>query len=143
MLRALLRSLLTRQPTPVSLADARSRAARGAAFLDGTDPGWHGRLRTDTLALGDGQACVLGQLHGEFRLGLFRARVVDGSSARFSFVSPADLGFHARPALGEAEEALDYTFLTRAWREEVAHRRGAPAAASAPPPATLHTPSLS
>ncbi|MDX1420340.1 MAG: hypothetical protein R3181_10270 [Rubricoccaceae bacterium] len=132
MLRALLR-LASRPTPPVSLADARARAARGAAFLDGTDPGWHARLRTDTLALADGQACVLGQLHGEFRLGLLQSRVLDGSSARVAFVSPADLGFHARPSLAAAEEALDYTLLTRAWREEVARRRAAPAP-SAPPP---------
>jgi hypothetical protein len=122
MLRALLR-LATRRPPPASLEDARARAARGAAFLDGTDPGWHGRVRPGTLSLADGQACVLGQLHGEFRLGLFRARVFDGSSAPLSFVSPVDLGFHARQGLDGAAEALDYAFLTRAWREEVARRR--------------------
>lgn len=124
MLRTLAR-LVARRPRPVTLADARARAARGAAFLDGTDPGWHARVRPRDLALADGQACVLGQLHGDFRLGLFRARVFDGSSARIAFVSPVDLGFHARQGLGEAAEALDYAHLTRAWREEIARRRGA------------------
>src|SRR5690606_11422934 len=116
---AMLRRLFARRPTPVSLEDARARAARGAAFLDGTDPGWHGRVSPGALTLSDGQACVLGQLHGEYRLGLFRAGVFDGSSARFSFVSPTDLGFHARRELDEAAAALDYAYLTRAWREEV------------------------
>jgi hypothetical protein len=121
----MLRSFLAARRLPaVSLEDARARAARGAAFLDGTDPGWHERVHAGTLALSDGQACVLGQLHGEFRLGLFRARVFDCSSARIAFVSPVDLGFHAGQDLSEADEALDYTFLTRAWREEVARRCG-------------------
>jgi hypothetical protein len=130
------RSLFARygapSPPQVSLEDARARAARGAAFLDGTDPGWHARVRPGSLALSDGQACVLGQLHGEFRLGLFRSRVFDGSSARIAFVSPVDLGFHAHQALDEAAEALDYTYLTRAWREEVACRLDAGAAVAAP-----------
>ena len=123
MLAPLLRRLVARRPRPVTLEDARARAARGAAFLDGTDPGWHARVRPGALALADGQACVLGQLHGEFRLGLFRARLFDGSSARVSFVSPVDLGFYSRSELDEAAEALDYAFLTRAWREEVGRRQ--------------------
>jgi hypothetical protein len=121
MLRWIRLAVRRRRPT-VSPEDARARAARGGAFLDGTDPGWHVRVRAETLALSDGQACVLGQLHGDYRLGLFRARVFDGSSARFSFVSPVDLGFHARQDLDEADEARDYAFLTRAWLEEIDRR---------------------
>jgi len=107
-----------------SLADARARAARGAAYLDGTDPGWAARVDSRSLELADGAQCVLGQLHGEVRFGLLRSRVWDGSSAPsmrlFAAASPADLGFHARGTGDEA--ALDYAHLTRAWREEVRQR---------------------
>ena len=122
MLRSLFRRVFPPRPLDVSMEDARARAARGAAFLDGTDPGWHDRLSPDVLALSDGQACVLGQLHGDYRLGLFRSRLFDGSSARFSFVSPVDLGFHARPHLDPDALGLDYAFLTRAWIEEIDQR---------------------
>ncbi|MEP0548150.1 MAG: hypothetical protein ABJF88_14535 [Rhodothermales bacterium] len=108
----------------VTLAAARVRAARGAAYLDGADDGWHTRLNTATLELADGASCVLGQLHGGFRHGLLRARVLDLSSAPLASLSPVDLGFQARRDLGEEIEALDYAYLNRAWREELG-RRGA------------------
>ena len=109
----------------VTLDAARARAARGAAYLDGADDGWYTRLNTATLELADGTSCVLGQLHGGFRNGLLRARVLDLSSAPLASLSPVDLGFQARRDLGEEIEALDYAFLNRAWREELG-RRGTP-----------------
>ena len=112
-----------RRLAALTLDAARARAARGAALLDDRDPGWAERVDPGALHLSDGEACVLGQLWGEYRHGLGRARVLDFSSAPGRFVSPVDLGFQAVGDLGDAAEALDYTFLTRAWRDEVAHRQ--------------------
>ena len=109
----------------VTLDAARARAARGAAYLDGADDGWHSRLDAATLELGDGAHCVLGQLHGGFRHGLLRARVLDLSSAPLASLSPVDLGFQAQRDLGAEIEALDYAFLNRAWREEISRRADA------------------
>ncbi len=111
-----------RQVLAVTLDAARARAARGAAYLDAADPGWHTRLDAATLELSDGAHCVLGQLHGEFRRGLLRARVIDLSSAPLASLSPVDLGFHARRDLGAEVEALDYAYLTQAWRAEIEQR---------------------
>lgn len=110
---------------------ARLRAASGAAYLDEADPGWARRLDPATLELADGAHCVLGQLHGAFGRGLIRARVLDPSSAPLASRSPVDLGFQARHDLGPELEALDYAYLTRAWRAEIAQRtesrrRGSP-----------------
>ena len=119
----------SRRLAGLTLDAARARAARGAALLDDRDAGWATRIDPGALALGDGAACVLGQLWGEYRHGLGRARVIDLSSAPTRFVSPVDLGFQAVGDLGEAAESLDYALLTRAWRDEVAARaplRGAP-----------------
>ena len=113
---------LARRQAAVTLEAARTRVQRGAAILDERDPGWHGRIQSNSLELADGQACVLGQLHGDYRLGLGRARVLDFSSAPIASLSPVDLGFQANANLGEAIEALDYAFLTRAWREAVRER---------------------
>lgn len=110
----------------VTLGAARARAARGAAYLDGADDGWHTRLNSATLELADGASCVLGQLHGEFRHGLLRTRVLDLSSAPLASLSPVDLGFQARRDLGDEIEALDYAYLNRAWREELDRRSDAP-----------------
>ena len=111
-----------RRVAALTLDAARARARCGAALLDDQDPGWHARIDPGTLSLGDGGACVLGQLWGDYRLGLGRARILDLSSAPTRFVSPVDLGFQAVGDLGEAAESLDYTFLTRAWRELLAAR---------------------
>ena len=122
-----------RRLAALTLDAARARAAQGARLLDDRDPGWARRIDPGALALGDGAACVLGQLWGEYRHGLGRARVIDLSSAPTRFVSPVDLGFQAVGDLGDAAQALDYALLTRAWRGEVAARtlRGDPT--STPP----------
>ena len=114
----------SRRLAALTLDAARGRAARGAELLDDQDPGWAARIDPGALALGDGAACVLGQLWGEYRRGLGRARVIDLSSAPTRFVSPVDLGFQAASDLGDAAEDLDYTLLTRAWREQLAARVG-------------------
>ena len=111
-----------RRLAALTLDAARARAARGAAVLDDRDNGWADRIDGASLALSDGAACVLGQLHGEYRRGLGRARILDLSSAPTRFVSPVDLGFQAVSDLGDAAQDLDYALLTRAWREEVQHR---------------------
>lgn len=112
----------SRRLAALTLDAARARAAQGATLLDDRQPGWAGRIDPATLALGDGAACVLGQLWGEYRHGLGRARVIDLSSAPTRFVSPVDLGFQAVGDLGDAAESLDYALLTRAWRDEIAGR---------------------
>ena len=111
-----------RRLAAITLDAARRRAARGAAFLDALDPGWASRVDLRRLELADGAACVLGQLHGDYRLGLGRACVLDLSSAPVASLSPVDLGFQATSGVGEAAEALDYALLTRAWREQVRER---------------------
>ncbi len=135
MLRSLRTALADRRQrraaARVSPEWAEARAREGAAYLDGADPGWAGRIDPGSLVLADGQACVLGQLHGEYRRGLSRSRVLDLSSAPTRFVSPIDLGFQASGEGGPEAERLDYAFLTRAWRAEVRQRRDAPLAPEA------------
>lgn len=124
MLRRLRLRRRARRLAALTADAAHARAARGAALLDDRDPGWAARVDPGALHLGDGAACVLGQLWGDYRHGLGRARVIDLSSAPTRFVSPVDLGFQAVGDLGQAAEDLDYAFLTRAWRAEVASRCG-------------------
>jgi hypothetical protein len=111
---------LTRQITPEA---ARERVRRGAAYLDDADPGWHARLDPATLELSDGTCCVLGQLHGDFRLGLGRSALFDLSSAPRASLSPVRLGFLCRQDVPEAVQARDYRYLNRAWRMELAARQ--------------------
>ena len=121
MLRALRHRVAARRHArrlaAITLDAARARAARGADFLDGANPGWAAHVDPDRLELSDGRSCVLGQLHGGYRLGLGRARILNLSSAPIASLSPVDLGFQAIGDLGQDAEDLDYAFLTRAWRE--------------------------
>ena len=132
MIRLLRRRHQARRLAALTLENARARARRGAGLLDDRDPGWAARVDAVSLALEDGRACVLGQLWGEYRSGLGRARVLDLSSAPGRFVSPVDLGFQAVSDLGRAAEDLDYALLTRAWRLEVAERSAPPSRAVGP-----------
>lgn len=97
----------------------RDRVQRGASYLDEVDPGWHRRVNADVLELEDGQHCVLGQLHGEFRLGLGRSRVLTLSSAPRASLSPVAYGFKCVEGVSEKWKDRDYELLTKAWREAV------------------------
>ena len=101
---------------------ARQRVARGADYLDEEHPGWHQHIDPETLELSEGSCCVLGQLHGDFRLGLARASVLDMSSAPRANLSPVDLGFLCVQGVAEVWQAQDYRNLNQAWQDEVARR---------------------
>jgi len=107
----------------VSYESARERAAAGAAFLDEQQPGWYEIIDVDGLELSHGGACVLGQLHGEFRMGLGRAAIFNFSSAPRANLSPVRLGFLCVQGVSAAEQDRDYDLLNAAWREEIRRRR--------------------
>ncbi|WP_232798288.1 hypothetical protein [Salinibacter altiplanensis] len=100
----------------------QERVSRGAAYLDDMDPGWHRRVNAETLELEDGERCVLGQLHGGFRVGLGRSQVLSLSSAPRASLSPVAYGFKCVEGVSEAGKARDYELLTAAWREAVRRR---------------------
>ncbi len=100
----------------------QERVERGAAYLDEVDPGWHRRVNAEALELEDGEQCVLGQLHGGFRLGLGRSQVLSLSSAPRASLSPVAYGFKCVEGVSEAWQARDYELLTAAWREAVRTR---------------------
>lgn len=113
----------------ISEEKVRERVKRGAEYLDEMDPGWHRRVDAETLELEDGRHCVLGQLHGEFRLGLGRSHVITLSSAPRASLSPVAYGFKCVEGVSEEWQARDYELLTEAWRREVRSRQegaGAP-----------------
>lgn len=112
----------TRQITP---GRARERVQRGAEYLDRVDPEWYRRVDSETLELDDGRRCVLGQLHGEFRLGLGRSRLISLSSAPRASLSPVSYGFKCVDNVPEDWQAYDYELLNQAWRQAVRSRQDA------------------
>lgn len=111
-----------RRTRQITAEGVRERVRRGAEYLDEVDPGWHRRVNAETLELEDGKHCVLGQLHGEFRLGLGRSRLISLSSAPRASLSPVDYGFKCVEGVSDAWQARDYELLTAAWREAVRTR---------------------
>lgn len=114
-----------RRARHITYEGARLRAGRGAAFLDGIDPVWFWRVDAEVLEMGDGCACVLGQLHGAFLTGLSRAHLLNFTSAPRPGRSPVELGFLSVPRVCEALQEQDYEYLNQAWREEIRSRREA------------------
>jgi hypothetical protein len=111
-----------RRTQQITEDEVQERVERGATYLDGVDPGWHRRVDAETLELEDGEHCVLGQLHGGFRLGLGRSHVLSLSSAPQASLSPVAYGFKCVEGVSEAWQARDYELLTAAWREAVRKR---------------------
>lgn len=114
----------TQQITPNAV---RERVERGAAYLDDVDPGWYRRVNADTLELDDGKHCILGQLHGEFRLGLGRSHLISMSSAPRASLSPVSYGFKCVEGVSDDWQARDYELLNEAWKEAVRTRQEADA----------------
>lgn len=116
------RTYNTRRVTP---SKVRERVQRGASYLDDVDPEWYRHVNSETLELDDGQHCVLGQLHGEFRLGLGRSHLINVSSAPRASLSPVSYGFKCVEDVPEEWQAYDYELLNEAWTEAVRARQEA------------------
>jgi len=112
-----------RRIASITTAYARQRVRRGATYLDDLDPDWHRRVDPDTLELANGQACVLGQLHGDFRMGLGRAQILNFTSAPRPSLSPVAYGFQCLQRVPDAAQDQDYKLLNQAWQEAIRERQ--------------------
>ena len=119
--------LARRRRRAITPEAAWQRAARGAAYLDEVDPGWYRQVDVRTMELGDASCCVLGQLHGDFRIGLSRSRLLSMGSAPRANLSPVHFGFLCVSHPDPAWQEQDYRYLNRAWQQEVWHRQEGPA----------------
>jgi hypothetical protein len=111
----------------ITLENARERVRRGARYLDEHHPDWHRSIDAESLELSDGSHCVLGQLHGDFRLGLGRSQMINLSSAPRASLSPVAYGFKCVSNVPDEWQDRDYELLNRAWREAVRRRQEDPA----------------
>ena len=112
-----------RQARRITSEAAWERAARGADYLDEVDPGWYRRVDAGTMELAHAACCVLGQLHGDFRAGLSRSRLLSMGSAPRANLSPVHFGFLCEQGVGVALQEADYENLNRAWQGEVWRRQ--------------------
>lgn len=112
-----------RRARRISLTYARARVQRGADYLDEFDPGWYRRVDPQTLELSSGASCILGQLHGDFRMGLSRSHLINLSSAPRASLSPVSYGFQCVSGVSDDAQEQDYEHLNQAWREAVQQRQ--------------------
>ena len=95
--------------------EAEQRVTRGAAYLDHVHPGWHNHIDVGRLKLHDGCGCILGQLCGDYTIGIMALGLVTeavprGFSLRCDDLSPR----MSRPA--------NYQPLQDAWVAAIAAR---------------------
>lgn len=122
-----------RRTRHITLRNARERVQRGASYLDDVDPEWYRRVDAETLELADGKHCVLGQLHGEFRLGLGRSHLITMSSAPRASLSPVSYGFKCVEGVSDEWQDRDYDLLNTAWKDAVRTRQTADPLMDDPP----------
>lgn len=105
----------------LSLEEARTRVARGAAHLDQVRPGWFNRIDVGTLTLSSPCRCVLAQAYSELRSDEYDDDLYTkaAKAAGLRWLGPAketiDLGFYC---YGD-----DYGIVQDAWIEAIADRR--------------------
>jgi len=107
------------------LAVAVSRVERGVAFLDQRMPDWVERVDLNTLDTQHLERCVLGQLFGDYVIGVEELGLKEEGD-RLDEVSVYSLGFQASGDEGQPT----YADLTEAWRAAILERR-APVLATA------------
>jgi hypothetical protein len=92
-----------------STVPIRDRVAAGAVWLDEHGPAdWDARIDLDSLDIGNGYYCILGQVYGHYTTAPFEAR------DPHSFLS-VDRGFNGH--------AFDMPALHEAWRTLILDRR--------------------
>ena len=92
------------------------RAKAGATLLDIVRPGWADQVSPERLDLSDCQACVLGQLYGNYTEGVEKLFAMAENGTRYTVADRA--GFDVVPG-------TTYSTLTKAWRREIEKRRNA------------------
>lgn len=99
-----MRGLLRRLAHPLECR-YRRRVDRGARLLDAKRPDWYDRVNLLTLDMGSRGYCVVGQLYGNYGLGILAVLRVDGRQHGFNAVS------------------WRFSLLDRLWTREVQDRR--------------------
>lgn len=97
------------------------RVAAGAAFLDEHEPGWDQRIDLGRLDIAAGCSCILGQLHGDYGVGLSDSGVIDVDVPGYHLPEEA-YGF---VWIGIDSEITEIRDLTAEWKRLIAARQAA------------------
>ena len=94
----------------------RERVAAGVNMLDQKVPGWDARIDPHGLNIAHVGCCVLGQLFGDYGLGLFKLHLDKKTDV---FTCSSSMG----KCLGFEGDIPDMEILTHLWRDVVENRR--------------------
>ncbi len=98
-----------------------AEVAQGAALLDRELPDWPAKVDPCRLDQGFADACVLGQLYGDYDFGLDALRPLGADPDRWACA-------HGFCCDAEVARSQEWVQLIDAWRAELANRRGGEAA---------------
>lgn len=98
------------------------RVSAGARFLDRMVPNWHKRICLETLDQASCKLDILGQLYGNFWVGICRLKIRSDGHEQMGF-HPISHSTHP----GRDQEVLN---LTNAWKQEIVSRRTNPQSAT-------------
>lgn len=92
----------------MTVAELLPRVEKGVALLDAHDPDWWRRINVQALDLSSCVRCVIGQLCGNYTLGLADLRLSPSEAIAHGFsITPAEMVWEATPKTWQA--------LTEAW----------------------------
>ena len=104
------------------MASAQERVKLGAHFVEQYRPGWANQINLETFDIRHPDQCILGQLDGDYSLGL--NRLVKAVPQAMHFAG-SQMGFDTRP-LTRFEYFIRYDdrrALEKAWVREVTRRQ--------------------
>lgn len=115
--------MIDAQTTTLDPGSLRARVAQGADLLDRVWPGWWREISLDRLAMHSCDACVLGQLYGEYTRGWYEAtRPLPASGCYSAAFHGFTLTIDEQHWGGPTDDAPGWPLLADAWRAEVARR---------------------
>lgn len=100
----------------LTIEQARTRVARGAAHLDRVRPNWFTEIDEGTLEMSNCCRCIIGQLTGNFYRGLAMLDFPDD-------VTTTEYGVAVRPPAAPGTLDRVWRPLQDAWIEAIADRR--------------------
>lgn len=98
----------------VSYEDFQSRVNRGAALLDAEFPGWFERIDTDSLDIATCSRCVLGQVYGDYLMGVLKVLPSEDTDDAY-WNRVAEYGFTLRDDDADINDAPDSVVERKSW----------------------------
>jgi hypothetical protein len=95
------------------------KVQKGAKFLDKKYPNWYKKIKLDRLDMEWAENCVLGQLYGEYSVGLATLNLHKKSWEK-TYIHGKQLGFTIETLTGQS--STNFQYLTGLWTQEIRSR---------------------